>query len=231
MASPQVENGYTKIANEILDALIAYRLPGEQMQVLLCIIRASYGWNDKEASITHQQISEQTGIKRQSVTRAVKALATKKLLNCNKKAAKLHKCLIFNKDYDLWVPQTKRINCNKKAAKSSNKNAAIQPALPIIEKKEKKPPNPQRGDCVYSDDFLEFWKHYPKKVGKGGAYKSWSKIKSPKKTLAKILIALVWQKKTDGWSKDNGQFIPNPQTYLNQRRWEDEQTEGGSFGW
>jgi len=30
------------------------------------------------------------------------------------------------------------------------------------------------------------------------------------------------QKATEQWRKDNGQFIPHPQTWLNQRRWEDD---------
>lgn len=29
--------------------------------------------------------------------------------------------------------------------------------------------------CEYSDDFLYFWKEYPKKVGKGDAFKKWKK--------------------------------------------------------
>ena len=28
----------------------------------------------------------------------------------------------------------------------------------------------------------------------------------------------------DQWNRDNGQFIPHPATWLNQRRWEDELT-------
>jgi hypothetical protein len=32
----------------------------------------------------------------------------------------------------------------------------------------------------------------------------------------------VW-KNSQQWTKDNGQFIPMPATWLNGRRWEDEQ--------
>lgn len=74
----------------------------------------------------------------------------------------------------------------------------------------------------YSDDFIEFWKHYPKKKNKGAAWKAWKKIKRPKETLALIQTALVWQKRTSQWVKDGGQFIPNPSTYLNAKGWEDE---------
>lgn len=84
---------------------------------------------------------------------------------------------------------------------------------------------PSSKDDGYSQEFLEFWKLYPRKTGKGGAYKAWKKIKEPKTTLTKIQIALIWQKKLDQWIRDNGQYIPHPSTYLNQRRWEDEKPE------
>ena len=73
--------------------------------------------------------------------------------------------------------------------------------------------------------FPKFWKLYPKRVGKGAAEKSWTKIKEPVKTLELIKIALEWQKQTEQWKKNNGQFIPGPAVYLNQRRWEDEQNQ------
>ncbi len=82
-----------------------------------------------------------------------------------------------------------------------------------------------RGDVLsscYSDDFLEFWSAYPKKMGKGSAYKCFNKLKLTQKEKADIITALNWQKKSEQWLKDNGQFIPYPATYLNQRRWEDE---------
>lgn len=71
----------------------------------------------------------------------------------------------------------------------------------------------------YSDEFEQFWNAYPKKTGKGGAYTSWKKQK-PK--LADVLTALSWQTIQPDWVKENGQFVPMPATYLNQRRWEDE---------
>lgn len=67
--------------------------------------------------------------------------------------------------------------------------------------------------------FDTFWSAYPKKVGKGAAEKSWQKNKPP---LEEVLVAIEKQKQTDQWKKENGQFIPNPATWLNQKRWEDE---------
>lgn len=70
--------------------------------------------------------------------------------------------------------------------------------------------------------FDLFWKAYPKKVGKGAAEKAWKKISKPSEILGKIVLALQWQKKSEQWTRDNGQFIPHPATYLNEKRWDDE---------
>jgi uncharacterized protein YdaU (DUF1376 family) len=78
-------------------------------------------------------------------------------------------------------------------------------------------------NVCYSDDFTTFWKSYPRRIGKGTAYKAWRKITGV--PLQTILDALKWQKESEQWTKDNGQFIPHPTTYLNSRRWEDEPTK------
>lgn len=70
--------------------------------------------------------------------------------------------------------------------------------------------------------FEEFWREYPKKIGKGAAERAWKKIQPDKKLIDEILSALRAVKQTDQWRRENGQYIPNPSTWLNQRRWEDE---------
>lgn len=67
--------------------------------------------------------------------------------------------------------------------------------------------------------FDAFWQAYPKKVGKLAAKKAFDKANVPVETL---LDALERQKCGEQWQKDNGQYIPNPATWLNQGRWEDE---------
>jgi hypothetical protein len=75
---------------------------------------------------------------------------------------------------------------------------------------------------AYSKDFEIFWDMYPKKTGKGGAFNSWKKIKGKSDIMPQILKAVEDHKTCEQWNRDNGQYIPNPQTWLNQRRWEDE---------
>lgn len=73
---------------------------------------------------------------------------------------------------------------------------------------------------VLDDGFEEFWNYYPKKVGKEAARKSWDKYKP---NIELVLHTLEWQIESDQWRKSDGQFIPNPATYLNQGRWQDQQ--------
>lgn len=72
----------------------------------------------------------------------------------------------------------------------------------------------------YSADFEQFWQAYPRKVGKGGAYKAWQHAKD-RPCLACLLEVVKTQSNSKDWRKDGGQFIPHPATWLNQRRWED----------
>jgi len=73
----------------------------------------------------------------------------------------------------------------------------------------------------YGVDFEKFWSIYPKKVGKGDACRFWDRINPSAKLLEKILVAVEQQKKSRQWKKDKGQYIPNPATWLNQKRWDD----------
>jgi len=79
-----------------------------------------------------------------------------------------------------------------------------------------------KSKSIYSSDFEKFWLVYPKKVGKGEAYKSWRKINPPAVMIDKLISAVEQQKKSEQWCKENGQYIPNPSTWLNQSRWDDE---------
>ncbi|MCH5192255.1 MAG: phage replisome organizer N-terminal domain-containing protein [Oscillospiraceae bacterium] len=74
-----------------------------------------------------------------------------------------------------------------------------------------------------SDDFDDFWDRYPKKKGKADARKAFDKLNPTDELLSLMLNALDRQRKSKEWQKDNGQFIPYPATWLNGRRWEDEE--------
>ena len=70
--------------------------------------------------------------------------------------------------------------------------------------------------------FDRFWKVYPKKVGKGAAEKSFAKYKPDDQLTDTMIRAVEAARRSPQWQREGGQYIPNPATWLNQRRWEDE---------
>ena len=81
-------------------------------------------------------------------------------------------------------------------------------------------PKPKRIPTA-PNGFEEFWQAYPKKVAKPEAQKAWLKLKLDADAQADIQKAIAERSQGDPqWTTP--QYIPNPATYLNQRRWEDE---------
>ena len=74
--------------------------------------------------------------------------------------------------------------------------------------------------------FDAFWEVYPRKVGKGEARKAFKKL--PKSVYPFLVPAVERQKKTRQWQEEKGRFVPNPSTWLNQGRWEDD-AEGAKY--
>jgi hypothetical protein len=78
--------------------------------------------------------------------------------------------------------------------------------------------------------FADFWSEYPKKVGKKAALGSWKRIKPDTELFEKIMQAIRAAKQSEQWRRENGRFIPNPATWLNQGRWDDELEEVNTDG-
>lgn len=76
--------------------------------------------------------------------------------------------------------------------------------------------------------FDEFWRTYPKKVGKDAARKAFERRKVTPEVLAQMLAAVSVQRATSQWQRDAGQYIPHPSTWLNEGRWHDEAGEAST---
>lgn len=77
--------------------------------------------------------------------------------------------------------------------------------------------------------FVDFWAAYPRKQAKMDAIKAWKKLAPSPDLVARIVASVQRSCDSPDWRKDGGQYIPYPATYLNGRRWEDEQSTGGRF--
>jgi phage replication O-like protein O len=96
VANPQIENGFTRIANELLEAVIRVSMSDYEHRIFWLIVRKTYGHNKKADWISQSQIAEETGILKQHVSRTIKKLADKNMI------LKIDKKIAIQKDYDLW---------------------------------------------------------------------------------------------------------------------------------
>ena len=69
-------------------------------------------------------------------------------------------------------------------------------------------------------NFSLFWDLYPTKIGKAKCLDKWNRLTFEVQTL--ILEHLQWYK---DWKEFAGWQHPHPETYLNQKRWEDGKPE------
>lgn len=83
--------------------------------------------------------------------------------------------------------------------------------------KEKTPSKPSDGE--YSPAFEEWWKLYPRRVGKQAAFKAWSKARVGKDVL--LDRTRQWAEAHERAGVEQ-QFIPHPATWLNRGGWDDE---------
>jgi phage replication O-like protein O len=108
MSSPQVENGYTRIANELLEAILRYRCSGAQKDIILAVIRATYGFHQKSRAIGTAYLAKLTGRHPRNIAAGVAELLRRKVLTETQVyTANKPRTLSLNKNYDEWVP-TKR---------------------------------------------------------------------------------------------------------------------------
>lgn len=131
MSSPQTENGYTKIANEILENLVATRLPANELRMVLFIIRKTYGYRKKHDKISLTQFQLAMKISRPIVSKCIKNLMARKIINRSNDYF-----FSFNKDVDKWMVTTPLLVKN-----SSNLVTALLPkvvAAPLHTKERKK---------------------------------------------------------------------------------------------
>lgn len=170
-ANPQLENGHTRIANEILEALCRYRIPGEEMQCLLVVIRKTYGFGKKEDEISLSQFAAMTGLKRPNVSRALTSLLSKKILAVIKKDTTGISKYLLNKDYHAWSAVIKKDTTPRPAVIIFDK-ALLSKKIPTKETLTKErnicaPPKQKRSHRPPSGDqrtFLAWWSFAYKKT-------------------------------------------------------------------
>jgi len=100
--------------------------------------------------------------------------------------------------------------------RSSNTPDPVQPALGSGQA----PTRQAKPEAVAG--FDEFYALYPKRQKRAEAEKAWRRLNPSPVLRQTIMSALAIHQAQDTWTKDGGQFVPLPASWLNARRWEDE---------
>ncbi len=100
-ASPQLEDGYTRIANELLKAIWSMPFTHQQHKVVFAIIQKTYGFNKKEDDVSASQLGDFCAMKRENVTRTLNELVKMNVIT--KKPGVYGSVVGVQKDYKKWV--------------------------------------------------------------------------------------------------------------------------------
>jgi len=115
-------------------------------------------------------------------------------------------------------------------SKIGNGNNENREPIPYINPDKKQDINTKRkrAESVNLPGFDDFWDIYPRKVVKQNAKKAWDKL-SPDDGIQQAILSDVRRRINGEWKDKEERYIPHPATYLNQRRWEDEQPEPQNY--
>lgn len=133
-ASPQLEDGYTRIANELLEALAALQCPASVLRIALAVIRETYGYNRKTAPVSREHIADLIGWGGTRVKQAIaEAVAWGVLVRQGRE-------LGLQKDYSLWGKPEGRTSGFRKATLpkewEGNPSGLGKETLPLSEPEE-----------------------------------------------------------------------------------------------
>jgi phage replication O-like protein O len=95
--SVQLENGYTRIANELLEKMMVTSIPARHKDLWWFVVRKTYGFHKKQDVISLSQFQKGLRIDRSSVCRIIKDLVAWNLLG------KIQGKYWIIKDYTKWV--------------------------------------------------------------------------------------------------------------------------------
>ncbi|MCF2911891.1 replication protein [Halomonas sp. Cn5-12] len=122
---PQVEDGYTRIANELFDEIIGAPVTDRERRVVLAVVRLTYGWNKKSDRIFAEDVAKLTKMHESRVSKVISELVRRNVIF---RKGGSRSPITLNKDVSSWEPSTgsKRKAPTKRA--ESAQNEPVKPA-------------------------------------------------------------------------------------------------------
>lgn len=231
-------SGFYSVHRELFNKPIWLKSTAEQKVILIALLGMAnhapnqWEWNGEKMSVERGQMITSAasiiaycgkGIERQNVRTALKRFEKLEFLTikstttgmlitiCNYSSYQDSKSKANQQSNQDLTKTQPRPNQDLTTNNNDNKNNNDKKVNKNIRSKE-----------LAENNFSKFWSAYPKKVAKSQALKSFTRLNPSNELLNEILANLRARSNHPDWTKDGGQYIPNPTTYLNQKRWEDQ---------
>lgn len=172
MASPQIEDGYTKIANEIVEAIYKYKFSGHELRMLLLIIRKTYGFNKTEDAISLSQMMKALSLSKTRCSQVINKLQLQKIVTVTENINGIGKKYKFNKNFEQWSTVHKSVNSYTKVKSTVTlfRNEPLQKSVSTKETitkeniQKKETPEFVFPEWIPKQTFLEYQNSRKKKI-------------------------------------------------------------------
>lgn len=272
---PQTEHGYSRVANELLEAMIAFGFTAREWTLLAFLIRKTYGFQKRVDRLSVSQFARGCGLDRAAVSRTLQTLEQKSVISRTSSDGHGAMRVGINKHYRQWTPVSRTFGAylSVHAGRCQNDNSTGQGRglskrqhsrrQDVVKtttdgvvnttttkentlKDKHKPPLsasqtfPPTGEGAGSSlplfdttaapvpdpdgDFERFWAEYPKRKHRNRkrALKAFRALNPDSALLAQMIEAIRLWRETEDWRKENGQYIPLPETWIRAEGWLDE---------
>ena len=213
---PDIGDGFTRFANELLEALVSQDLSKNELKVVLLVGRMTYGWGRRWYSTTYADVARKTGTMKQAIGRACLSLEAKGVIH-------LERLSVGNRGVRMRIQtRWKQWRVNKKMTTaqlplaSTKKPESVNDSMTPIRNKETIKKGKRSPPVI--PPFEQFWKTYPqgRRRDKIKCKRHWER-KQLDRLAIEIIEDVKKRKQIDAdWLEG---FEPMPFTYLNNERW------------
>lgn len=242
--SAQLENGYTRIANELMEQIAKAKFNGSQFRILLTVLRYTYGYNRKSAELSISYIAEHTGLPARHVRKEVDRLIQGKVLIEHKEPTKTSsREMGLNKNYQEWSICTRGADAPEEQLLHRGGEQTLHSGEEQLHPQERKPKKNIKKTIfsIESDEiqlsillYQKTLNHYPS--FQEPDFQKWAKhidllIRVNNKSPTEIRAVIIWAKKDPFWQANimSTKKLREKYDTLNARRLADKaRQKGGS---
>lgn len=124
---PQVEDGYTRLANEILENIMKASLNGTQFRIVMAVWRYTYGFQRKEHDLSLNFLAKAIAASRGQVDRELTALIDRNIICVVGTGGRGSRVISFNKNHSEWTdrPLNSGLSSNPSTEPSSTVSTEV----------------------------------------------------------------------------------------------------------